>query len=524
MKKNYILTALFVFCGYTQAGVQEGVDAFNKSLFADARKKLTLTAEQGDADSMVYMGEMLMRGLGGSREELKARDYVVQAHEKGSIRATYTLGRMYLIGNLVGKDEIKGLELVRQAAEKSYAPAQAVFGAWLSNGVHGLEKNDPVALTWFKAAAEQKNELAMNWLGNFHETGKAGLPQDNLIALDWYKKAGNVNADAATSAGRFYALGKGIAADGAEALRWLRKAAGQSDNNAYYWLGNVYEFGRGGVEKNLTLAYAWYSAVQGNVLPANLKNVSDGKERIAKVLSAAEIQDAIKQSKTVVAQNLLTNALTNAATVRGANQVNSRKGVFGSGVVVSRTGDIVTNEHVIQGCEKIRIQPQNIDIKLISKDAKNDLALLRLENGNLPSSKVRSGKGVRLGDELVAIGYPLRGMLSSGPVVTAGIVNALSGFNDDTSAFQMSATVQPGSSGGPIFDNNGLLVGIVRARLSGGAMNPQNVNFGINLSTLTGFLDAHSVNYVAGATSTKSFNVGDIAAQTQKSVVQVECY
>lgn len=523
MRKNYILTALFVFCGCVQAGVQEGVDAFNKSLFADARKELTLSAEQDDADSMVYMGEMLMRGQGGARDELKARDYITRAYEKGSIRATYTLGRMHVVGNLVVKDEAKGVDLVKLAAEKGYAPAQSVYGAWIANGSNGLVKNDAVALTWFKTAAEQKDELAMYWMGNFYENGKADVVKDNLVALDWYKKAAELKqVEAMVSAGKLYALGLGVSADGAEALRWLKKAVALGGNSAYLWIGHVYEFGRGGIEKNITLAYTWYSAAPSNTATNVMKPINDSKERIAKVLSPTEIQEAIKQSKTVVAQNSLNNII--ATLTSNSNQVNFRKGVFGSGVVVSRSGDIVTNEHVIQGCGKIRIQPLNLDIKLISKDAKNDLALLRLENGNLPASKVRSGKTIRLGDELVAIGYPLRGLLSSGPVVTAGIVNALSGFNDDTSAFQMSATVQPGSSGGPIFDNNGLLVGIVRARLSGGALNPQNVNFGINQPTLTGFLDAHSVNYVASATSSKSLNVGDITALVQKSVVQIECY
>ena len=93
---------------------------------------------------------------------------------------------------------------------------------------------------------------------------------------------------------------------------------------------------------------------------------------------------------------------------------------------------------------------------------------------------------MRLGDDIIAIGYPLKGVLSSGAVVTTGIVNAMSGVNDDTSAFQISATVQPGSSGGPIFDRSGNLVGIVRARLlSNTQANPQNVNFGINLATVS---------------------------------------
>jgi S1-C subfamily serine protease len=89
----------------------------------------------------------------------------------------------------------------------------------------------------------------------------------------------------------------------------------------------------------------------------------------------------------------------------------------------------------------------------------------------------------------------------------------------------MSATVQPGSSGGPIFDHNGLLVGIVRARLlPSGPIAAQNVNFGINLPTLSNFLDAHSVDYAVNAVAGKAVGLADITALAQKSTVQVECY
>ena len=109
-------------------------------------------------------------------------------------------------------------------------------------------------------------------------------------------------------------------------------------------------------------------------------------------------------------------------------------------------------------------------------------------------------------------------------MVTTGIVNALSGVSDDTSGFQMSAAVQPGSSGGPIFDHNGLLVGIVRAMIpTNGPIPAQNINFGINLPTLSSFLDAHSVEYAINNAASKPMGVAEITAQVQKSTVQVRC-
>ena len=510
---------------HAYAGVPEGVDAFTRARYADARKELAGPAEEGDAQAMVYMGEMLMRGLGGTRDELKARDYITRSQAAGNIRATYLLGSMHMSGNLVARDAAKGAELVRQAADKGEPAAQNLIGAWLANGANGYPKDEINALAWFKLAADQKNAAAMQSLGAFAELGLAGITQDNLVALDWYKKSGELGyAPGMTAAGRMYAMGRGVSADGGEALRWLRRGAAANHYEAFQWIANVYEFGRGGTAKNPLLAYAWYLAIPANASERVLKSVASGKERLTKTLSASEIQEAEKQSNSVVMVNRVSIITAQISAKPGASS-GPRTGGYGSGVVVSDTGDIVTNEHVINNCVRIRIQPLGVSVKMIAKDARNDLALLRVESSGLPPAKLRAGRNVRLGDDIIAIGYPLKGVLSSGAVVTSGIINAMSGLNDDTSAFQISATVQPGSSGGPIFDRSGNLVGIVRARLlSTTTANPQNVNFGINLATVTNFLDTHSVNYQTAQLSTRPAETADLVERARKSTVQVECY
>ncbi len=365
----------------------------------------------------------------------------------------------------------------------------------------------------------------MGWVGAFTEAGRGGMAQDNLQALDWYKKSGELgNSASMISAGRMYALGRGVSPDGGEALRWLRRAAALNNSDAYGWIASVYEFGRGGALKSPVLAYAWYAAVPANGSSNAVKGATDGKERLAKVLSATEIAEAEKQSKTVAVTNMVSVITTQIAAAGGAGGP-PRAGVYGSGVVVSDAGDIVTNEHVIRNCARVRIQPAGLEVKVVAKDARNDLALLRGEGQTLLAVRLRSGRNVRLGEEVVALGYPLKGVLSSGTVVTTGIVNALSGLNDDTSAFQISATVQPGSSGGPILDRSGSLVGIVRARLlPTGPANPQNVNFGINLATVGSFLDSHSVAFQVAQPGGKPAEMADLVERARRSTVQVECY
>jgi TPR repeat protein len=507
------------------AGIAEGVEAFAQQRYAQARKELAGAAKEGDAQAMAYMGEMLMRGLGGARDELTARDYVTRAQASGNARATYLLGTMHIAGNLVERDGARGEQLVREAAEKNEPAAQAMLGVWMFNGSNGYTKDEAAALAWFKAAAEQQNGSAMHALGIYAERGIAGVPRDNLVALDWFKKAGDAGSTAGmTDAGRLYALGQGVTADGAEALRWLRQAAARNAYEAFRWIGNIHEFGRGGVAKNAVLAYAWYAAVPATATPAVLKAAAEGRERLAKTMNATEIQEAEKQAKSVAGANAV-GVITGKLGVKPGTGTVPRSGVYGSGVVVSEAGDILTNEHVISACARVRIQPAGAAARVVARDARNDLALLRVDGVKLPPVRLRGGRALRLGDDIVAIGYPLKGVLSSGAVVTTGIVNAMTGLNDDTSAFQISATVQPGSSGGPILDRAGNLAGIVRARLLPTApANPQNVNFGINLATVGNFLDIHGVAYQRGGDSPRAGDMADMIERVRKSTVQVECY
>ncbi len=522
--RRWLMVCLIAGPGIAAAGVPEGVDAFVAGRYTEARRELARPAEEGDAQAQAYMGEMLMRGLGGARDELKARDYITRSHAAENVRATYLLGSMHLSGNLVTRDENKGVELIRQAADKGESAAQNTIGVWLANGLRGYARDEANALAWFKLAVEQKNAAAMGWIGNFTELGKAGIAQDYLVALDWYKKAGELgNLAGMSNAGRLYALGRGVSADGNEALKWLRRAAAVNYYEAFQWIASVYEFGRGGIAKNPVLAYAWYGAIPANANAQILKNAGEGKERVAKVLSASELQEAEKQAKTVAVANT-TSIISARIGGRAASGV-PRAGVYGSGVVVSAAGDIVTNEHVINNCARVRIQPLGLPVKVVAKDTRNDLALLRAEGADLPPARLRAGRSVRLGDDVIAIGYPLKGLLSSGAVVTTGIVNAMTGVNDDTSAFQISATVQPGSSGGPIFDRSGNVIGIVRQRLlSTTQINAQNVNFGINLATVSNFLDTHAVNYQTSPGTARPADTADLVERARKSTVQVECY
>jgi S1-C subfamily serine protease len=122
----------------------------------------------------------------------------------------------------------------------------------------------------------------------------------------------------------------------------------------------------------------------------------------------------------------------------------------GSGFAIAGGSLIVTANHVVQGCTTIEVPGVGAAV-LFKSDPGADLAILRVSRSLAAGLRFRSGHPVRLGEEIIVIGFPLRGLLlSSPPTVTTGIVSSLTGIRDDRTQMQISAPVQPGNSGGPV--------------------------------------------------------------------------
>jgi serine protease Do len=139
----------------------------------------------------------------------------------------------------------------------------------------------------------------------------------------------------------------------------------------------------------------------------------------------------------------------------------------GSGVIVSADGYIVTNNHVVDGASEISVtlnDRKSYSAKVIGTDANTDLALIKIDGHNLPVMPMGNSDDARLGQWVLAIGYPL----NLDVTVTEGIVSAKSrniGINRQGAApvesfIQTDAAVNPGSSGGALINTNGELIGI----------------------------------------------------------------
>ena len=160
----------------------------------------------------------------------------------------------------------------------------------------------------------------------------------------------------------------------------------------------------------------------------------------------------------------------------------------GSGFIVSSDGIILTNAHVVEGATEVRVRfagdTEPVTAVVVAADAGNDLALLKVDAQNLVAATFAKPGSVRVGDQVVAIGYALA--LDGGPSVTTGIVSAMRRtiFTDSgalNSLIQTDAAISSGNSGGPLANMRGEVVGINTA-VARGSNNSAANNIGFAIS------------------------------------------
>jgi S1-C subfamily serine protease len=182
---------------------------------------------------------------------------------------------------------------------------------------------------------------------------------------------------------------------------------------------------------------------------------------------------------------------------------------LGSGFVVDSGGVIVTNLHVIKGARALAVKMADGEVydkvEILDYDARRDIAVLKVRAfGKLPTVPLGDSDTVEIGEEAVAVGNP-KGMEHT---VTSGLVSA---FRQDEGykLIQISVPISPGSSGGPLFDRQGRVIGITTAQLRGEGV--QNLNFAVPINYVKPLIDPRAtpitieaLNAKIGATPTSS--------------------
>lgn len=201
----------------------------------------------------------------------------------------------------------------------------------------------------------------------------------------------------------------------------------------------------------------------------------------------------------------------------------------GSGFAIA-DGYVVTNYHVINGAKSINIKGINGDADgtykgyVVASDREHDLAILRIVDKKFKGFDAIPyciGKSFpEVGDDVFVLGYPKTNTMGQEVKLTNGIISAESGFKGDASMYQISAPVQPGNSGGPLFDGNGNVIGVVCAK----HMDAENANYAVKVSYLYSLINSSGIGIkMPDKNNVSSKSLSKTVKKVKPFVYLIEC-
>lgn len=215
-------------------------------------------------------------------------------------------------------------------------------------------------------------------------------------------------------------------------------------------------------------------------------------------LVGSNIGFSLSGKGTVLVDNLICKEINYSNSSVSVSKSDYDVKATGSGILISENGYIITNEHVIDNANKIQVELTNEGVSktysaiLVQKDKDNDLAILKINDEAfkpLPKLKYsfKESGAVEVGTSAFTIGFPLAlSGMGKEAKYTDGKVSSKTGYNGSLSTFQTSIPVQPGNSGGPVFNNNGELMGLINASVS----QTDNVSYAVKLNYIKNLIEA----------------------------------
>ncbi len=546
-----------------------------KGVTTDKTKAVKLfqkAATQGNVHAQVTLGLLYLEGNVVARDSAKAVEWLQKAAAKGSGYAQWRLSICYSHKDEgCRKDAAQAAEWYQKALAQGSAQDQSEIGDCYAYGPpFDCLKDSAKAVEWYQRAAAHGDAEYQQQLGACYQYGFV-CPKDLVKAAEWYEKAaaqGNVLAiDALAMA---YEEGDGVTKDASKAVKWYSTAAVQGDALAIDALGSAYANGEGVIKDTAraielfqqaaikgypgsfsdlchlyimegyvfhnrydwVLAYVWANIGAGQ---GGWHASSDASERdlLESRLTQPEIAEAQRLSATWrPGVGFPRKKIHPVVAIAPNASTTPTKQATGTAFVVDQTGLAVTNEHVVHGCREMRPEGHDVILKVVATDTVNDLALIQLPDHHTAAATIAETDKLRQGDDITVFGFPLNGVLASGGNLTTGVVSGLTGLHNNTAQFQITAAIQPGSSGSPVMNDRGDIIGIVSSKLSDAALAKatgsvgESINFAISAQELRAFLDANHVAYASntGSWFSRKESPADIADMARKWTFIVECW
>ena len=171
----------------------------------------------------------------------------------------------------------------------------------------------------------------------------------------------------------------------------------------------------------------------------------------------------------------------------------------GTGFFIHQNGYIATNFHVVKDAKLIQVDyyhkgnVHSYEAKTIVFDEKNDLAIIKIQDDEFHGISaipyVFSTSSQSVGSKVFTLGYPLTTVMGNEIKYTEGSISSKTGFAGDVTKYQISVPIQPGNSGGPLFNAKGNLIGITSGGLNREYFNTENVNYAIKASFLKNLIE-----------------------------------
>lgn len=210
-------------------------------------------------------------------------------------------------------------------------------------------------------------------------------------------------------------------------------------------------------------------------------------------------------------------------------QTNQSSAWTGTGFAIGN-GYIATNYHVAEDANSITVKVIKNDLNIsysadvIATDKVNDIAILKITDSHFKGFGVIpyavSTRMADVGEDVFVLGYPLTQALGDEIKLTNGIISSRTGYLGDVSLYQMSAPVQPGNSGGPMFDNKGNVIGIIVAGIPGA----ENVGYAIKTSYLKNLIESAGLSIRLPSNNTlTNLSLVDKIKRIKSFVFYIEC-
>ena len=352
---------------------------------------------------------------------------------------------------------LTGIVLLTLLLGARLAPATAADT--FQSGWAAYERGDysQAVASWLPLARQGHVSAQIN-LATMYDHG-TGVEQDVERALSWYQAAAHQgSAIAQYNLGLFLADRKMLTTNDEDGLYWLFKAAAQNYADAQYQLGLMYADGIAGPTR-IADAPQW-------LYQAGVNYLSSGDAGGARSAIAAlqEISSAHQLSLQLESQ------LTEQSGPRQQDIGDTHEPGLSTGTAWPTTsGYAVTNHHVVSGKQSIVLvnsQGEEIPATVVVSDDLNDIALLSVgDPARLPAALPLACASAQLGSSVFTIGFPRVDVMGTTPKLSLGIISGVNGLYDDPASYQISVTIQPGNSGGPLLNMQGEVVGLITSML-----------------------------------------------------------